>query len=320
MGFYRNVDQRMWGDRKFLSLSAPTPNAQTLWVYLLTGPHVGPVPGLSCVGRAGLAEALGWDAGEFDLCFSELEAAGMARADWKARVLWLPNALRHNSPDSPNHVKGWALYLDSLPDSPLTDDALRDIAKHCAEKGAAFSEALSKPSGKPYPKPYHKPSTKGSVDGSGSPTPSPIEAGEGEGKEEESKRSAEETSGADAPAPPVAGGKGKRAKRERVLPPLVAGVRAALGGNWPDASFDELVRRLDAGDLTDEQAVQIARWSRTSEFWRATGPSTLYRPKHWPDLLGKSHASSAGVGVYGVDIPPLVKHEGDTDPNDPRWR
>lgn len=53
---FSKVARRMWVDDKFCRLSRPQPNAQTLWKYLLTGPHSTSVPGLFLAGELGLGE------------------------------------------------------------------------------------------------------------------------------------------------------------------------------------------------------------------------------------------------------------------------
>ena len=52
---YRKVEVRTWGDEKFRGLSAMPACGQGLWLYLITGPHTGPIPGLFRAGRAGMA-------------------------------------------------------------------------------------------------------------------------------------------------------------------------------------------------------------------------------------------------------------------------
>jgi len=49
----------MWGEKQFRSLSSPSPNGQTCYVFLSTGPHTVAIPGLFRAGAAGLAEELG---------------------------------------------------------------------------------------------------------------------------------------------------------------------------------------------------------------------------------------------------------------------
>ncbi|KAK6697217.1 hypothetical protein SNK04_014305 [Fusarium graminearum] len=58
-GRYRKVEVKMWGDEIPPPHPMP-PCGQGLWLYLITGPHTGPIPGLFRAGRAALAEELGW--------------------------------------------------------------------------------------------------------------------------------------------------------------------------------------------------------------------------------------------------------------------
>ena len=112
MNRYRKVAANMWRDETFRKLSPLPPSGQSLWFYLLTGPHSGSIPGLFSAGRAGLAEELDWNQEEFDQAFREVETAGLAKADWKARVVWLPGAIDDNKPASPNVVVSWVVGGD----------------------------------------------------------------------------------------------------------------------------------------------------------------------------------------------------------------
>lgn len=156
VSFYRKIDVRVWGDERFNALSSPPPNAQTLWIYLLTGPHVGPVPGLFSVGRAGLAEALGWSVDALSACFEELVERGMAYADWSARVVFLPNSLKHSPPENPNQVRGWCKYIEAIPECRMTDDALRAFAEHLLLRGPAFWEPFMERFGERFPKRFRE--------------------------------------------------------------------------------------------------------------------------------------------------------------------
>jgi hypothetical protein len=89
MSVYRKVEISMWGDDKFRRLSPLPPSGQSLWIYLLTGPHTGAMPGLSRIGRAAMAEDLGWSPEALAEAFRELFREGLAEADWQARVVWL---------------------------------------------------------------------------------------------------------------------------------------------------------------------------------------------------------------------------------------
>ena len=122
-GRYRKVEVRTWGDEKFRALSPIPPCGQGLWLFLITGPHTGPIPGLFRAGRASMAEELDWELEAFDEAFREAFRQGMVKADFKARVVWLPSAIKHNKPESPNVVRSWATEFDLIPECDLKREA-----------------------------------------------------------------------------------------------------------------------------------------------------------------------------------------------------
>ena len=168
MSRYRKVEVKTWVDAKFRSLSKLPPSGQSLWLYLMTGPHTGPIPGLFQAGRAGMAESLRWSPEAFGEAFAEVLGEGMAEADFEAQLVWLPKALRHNKPESPNVVRGWRDAVDLLPECALKRRALAAIREHLKTLGspyvAAFDEVVPaecystplKPSGKASPKASRK--------------------------------------------------------------------------------------------------------------------------------------------------------------------
>ncbi|TES65671.1 hypothetical protein E2P84_36700 [Burkholderia cepacia] len=170
---YRRIEVRMWGDHKFKQLSPLPPCGQGLWVYLLTGPHTGPVPGVFRAGRASMAEDLGWEQEDFDRAFAEAADQDMVRADWRAKFVWVPKAIKYNRPESPNVVKSWGGEWDLLPECELKTQALASLRANIYELGEAFAKAFDatfgkaseKPSdmppGKPPAKPNNNPSGKG---------------------------------------------------------------------------------------------------------------------------------------------------------------
>lgn len=150
---YRRISTRLWGDERFCALSKPKPNGQSLWIFLLTGPHTGPVPGLFSAGEAALAEVLGWPLAAFRRCWRELEQRGLVHADWRARVVWLPNAVRHNSPESPNVVRSWRAAIDDIPESALKGDALQSLQAFAEGLGEPYAKAFAEASGEKHPHP-----------------------------------------------------------------------------------------------------------------------------------------------------------------------
>jgi hypothetical protein len=160
VGRYRKVEVRTWGDEKFRALSPIPACGAGLWLYLITGPHTGPIPGLFRAGRAGMAEELGWELEAFDKAFEEVTSQGMVKADLKARVMWIPNAIRCNRPESPNVVKSWASEFDLIPECDLKREAYASLREALLLLDPTYVEAFDSHLNKPSPKPSPKPSAK----------------------------------------------------------------------------------------------------------------------------------------------------------------
>ncbi|MBP0714843.1 hypothetical protein ABXK61_16175 [Burkholderia sola] len=149
---YRVIEVRMWADQKFCALSPIPPSGQGLWVYLLTGPHTGPIPGVFRAGRAGLAEELGWTPEAFDEAFAEVFRRGMAKADWQAKFVWIPKAVECNRPASPNVVTSWGKEWPQLPECDLKVEAFEVLKSFIHGLGEAFGKAFDKAFAKPIVK------------------------------------------------------------------------------------------------------------------------------------------------------------------------
>lgn len=164
-GRYSRVTRRMWNDAKFRKLTAPPPCGQALWFRLLTGPELGCIPGLFPAFEAGLAQAMRWPLEGFREAFQEVFALGFAEADWDCGVVWVPRAVEHNPPTSPNVVRGWRLAWLEIPECDLKDKAGRALK--------AFGEGLGEGFRKAFGEVFGKGSTEGlalalSLSGSGS--------------------------------------------------------------------------------------------------------------------------------------------------------
>lgn len=155
-GIYRRVTVRIYGDEKFMRLSPLLPSGQALWLYLLTGPHTGPIPGVFVAGRAAITEALDWEAE----AFAEVIGEGLVEFDAKTRMWFIPKAIHHNTPPNPNVVKSWRSPWLLLPECELRDRIGQHLLSALSEVSEAFGKAfieasrkaLDKPSGKPSPK------------------------------------------------------------------------------------------------------------------------------------------------------------------------
>lgn len=150
---YRKVKITMWDDPKFRELSPLPPSGQSLFIYLLTGPFTGIIPGLFKAGRAAIAEELNWDFEAFDLALGEAITLDMVKVDLKARVFWLPNAAKHNPPASVNVIKSWVRAFELLPECPIKWEAYFSLKAACygvsETMGKAFDMALPLPKDKP---------------------------------------------------------------------------------------------------------------------------------------------------------------------------
>lgn len=152
----------MWSDEKFRELSPLPPCGQGLWLFLLTGPQTGPIPGLFRTGRAALADELNWTVEAFDEAFAEAFRLGLVKADWKAKVVWIPNAIKCNRPESANVIKSWRNEWDLIPECDLKREAFDHLKASLGAASEAYEKAFVETCRKPSPKPSVKPSSKAS--------------------------------------------------------------------------------------------------------------------------------------------------------------
>ena len=154
MSRYRKVESQMYGDEKFMTLSAPEPNAQSLWFYLLTGPETTGFPGVIHAGPVAIAEALKWIDKPFREPFNELFFKGMLRMDENARLIFLPNGFKHNPPANPNVVKGWGKLFNELPECELKTVIYQTLKDFLVTFDKPFMESFDKSFNKPFSKQY----------------------------------------------------------------------------------------------------------------------------------------------------------------------
>lgn len=135
MAHYRKVETKIWNDERFISLSA---HGKLAYLFILTHPHMTAlgamrttVPGLTFELPDIPAKA-----------FREVFAKGLAKADEKACMVWLPNFLYYNSPESPNVVRSWPNAFDLLPECFLKEKLLQTMK--------AFTEGLSEGFGQAF--------------------------------------------------------------------------------------------------------------------------------------------------------------------------
>lgn len=121
---YSLVERRIWRDTR--GLTKTKPSGLGLWLYLLTSPHLGVLPGLLVATEGGIANDLEWSVSALRRAFAELETEGMAIADWKAGLIILPKVLSRaftrqdrRQLESPNVIRGWHRQWLEVPECAL---------------------------------------------------------------------------------------------------------------------------------------------------------------------------------------------------------
>lgn len=144
-----NIDSNMYFDEKFRALTPLKPSAQALFMYLLTYPFGGKIPGLYRAGKAAMAEELGWEIDQFEKIFEQLEKAEMVKADWKNKLVFIPSMIKYNAPVSPLIVISWKKEWDLLNNCKLKQEAYKHFKSFFEKAGKTFPEKFEKSISKP---------------------------------------------------------------------------------------------------------------------------------------------------------------------------
>jgi hypothetical protein len=137
--FFRTVDVRIWGDKKFRALSE---GAKLAFLRLLIAPEGGTVPGLFSIAIATISSDCGMSVPSADAAMAELIAAGMICADWSVGIVYVVNALKHNPPYTPERCGSWSRYISSLPASDLITLVTTRIREGLLELGQEYLDAF----------------------------------------------------------------------------------------------------------------------------------------------------------------------------------
>jgi len=156
-GRWRRIYSNEWHAAAFHGL---TDAERVVYFYCRTGPQSTSV-GIYRISSAVAVEDIGnLTAVEFDHRFSTVCEAFGWRFDSATRVLWIPNWISENPPQSPNVCLSWRRLLGNLPDCDLKFEAahvifrsLKDLPKGFAEKFGSLPKDWSQT--KASPKPLH---------------------------------------------------------------------------------------------------------------------------------------------------------------------
>lgn len=125
---YVALPVRTWDALSEVGLSLP-PSPAGLYVRLATAPEATRIPGVIRIGKAALAEALGWRVDVLMRCVQTLEPVGLLVADWDDRVIYLPELMKEecSRPSSPSGAALFGRELADLPRGPLVERIDSDL-------------------------------------------------------------------------------------------------------------------------------------------------------------------------------------------------
>jgi len=136
MGHYRKIDPKIWNDAKFNNMS---PNGQLACFFMLTHPHMTAVGGLRATVQGLASEHQKLSEKAFREAFTE----GLVESDKTAPLIWFPNFIKYNPPESPNVVKAWIKALDYLPECDTKSLIIQNIKDFLKGFSEAFQEAFA---------------------------------------------------------------------------------------------------------------------------------------------------------------------------------
>ena len=149
MAKYRKISPRIWNDAGFRQLSD---KGKLVFFLLLTHPQTSAI-GTLRVFVQGLAPEMGWTEQAFREAFGEVLAAGMARASERDGLIWMPNFMKYNAPQSPNALRSWAPALEDCPECGLKNTVRAALEAVVADLGEGFRKAFAQAFGQPRTRP-----------------------------------------------------------------------------------------------------------------------------------------------------------------------
>jgi hypothetical protein len=179
-GRYRHIEIRLWVLPAFRALK---PEGKLVALYVLSGPPTNSV-GLYRFSLAAASEDLGISVPAVRRQFAAVRAAFGWRYDADARVIWIPEWLQFNVPQSPNVVRGWRTVVAEIPDCPLKVEALDSLRAFIDTKGEGFQKAFQEVFGEGF----------GEAFGNESGKPPALTPGPGPGPDSERERLRRENS------------------------------------------------------------------------------------------------------------------------------
>lgn len=139
----RVIDPALWSDPKVISLGKPKSSTLMLFLYLLTHPNSGRIPGVLFESLPSIAVRMGWKTATARELFKVLEGEGLAYIDSDHWLVWLPNAIKYNPPRGVAEIKLWQREWQGVAKCDLKTRIASELAAHLAPDprlAVAFAE------------------------------------------------------------------------------------------------------------------------------------------------------------------------------------
>lgn len=145
MKSYAVIRTSIHADWKYLNLK---PNEKLVFLTLLTHTHTTAVGTIQTNAHM-LAALTGLTQRATQQALKALGKNQMVyQVNGAAQVIWIPNYLKHNPPENPNQIKGWAKVLPYIPQCPLKFQILKACYDLASQKGREFKDAFPESSKK----------------------------------------------------------------------------------------------------------------------------------------------------------------------------
>lgn len=136
------VDARIWDDERFNKLSYP--NGRILWFYVMCNPNAKAFPGLYTETYAEMAKVVNIPVAATRAAFKEILQFRLAFTDQKTALIWVPNALKYNHPNSPLQIAHWLSCASSFSACQLRTHAVAVLGHYCEFSGNRGGNIWSK--------------------------------------------------------------------------------------------------------------------------------------------------------------------------------
>lgn len=148
LSHYRKIDTQIWNDKKVIELSN---DAKLAFVFTLTHPNM-----TSLGAMRATIEGIASEINVSVEALMEVLNKDMLKADQTAKLIYAPNFIKYNKPESPNVVRAWGKAYDMLPECQYKIEIYRTIKCVINQYGKGYMKAFMEVFPKDIPKGMRK--------------------------------------------------------------------------------------------------------------------------------------------------------------------